>query len=174
MYYQSTEQNSAINLPGKLLIALAGIIAGFLICRIFIQPFTVETSSMEPNFKKGQRVLISRFGTLKTGTVVLAENPADDGTVTLKRIVASENDTVEIRNKIIYINNRKVSFPWKTKHSDSRIFPLTLSNRDEMRPVRLGKDQYFLMGDNIDRSFDSRALGVFTSDMIKGHVIYSF
>ena len=174
MSYRDINNSSAINMPGRILIALAGIIAGFLLCRIFIIPFHVQDSTMEPSIKKGARVLVFRFATPSPGDIVLAENPSDDGRVILSRVIAGENSTVEIRNRILYINNRKDGNNINTRSTDSRNLPLHFTNRDTMTPVRLEKDQYFLMGDNRDRSYDSRQLGPFSPDMIKGRVFYTF
>ena len=164
---------SLINLPAKVILAFAGLILGFLICRIFVMPFTVNDSSMEPILSKDQRTLVFRFSSIQENDIVLAKHPLDDGKVMIKRVVAVTGDTVEIRNKVLYVNGQKANSQGNTSE-DSRNFPLGFTDRDMMIPIKLEKEQFFLMGDNRDRSYDSRELGPFTKSMIKGKVFHIF
>jgi len=167
-------ENKSINLLAKIIIACAGFIIGFAVCRIFIIPFSMDDSSMSGSVPKGSRMLLSRFGEPKTGDIVLARHPNDDGKFLLKRVVAASGGMVEIRNKVLYVNNRKSNLNIYGKFLDDRDLPLKFTDRDTMTAVKLEKDEYFLMGDNRDRSYDSRDLGVFTKSMIKGKVLYMF
>jgi signal peptidase I len=174
MFLRDKNDSSLINLPAKLILILAGIVVGFLFCRIFITPYKVADSSMEPHLEKGSRVLILKVGKIRPGDIVLAENPLDRDTVIMKRVVATDGNVVELRNKILYIDNQRASFDWMIKPTDPRVFPLHFSSRDTMTPVKLSRDQYFLMGDNSDRSNDSRELGPFPKKDIIGKIIYIF
>lgn len=164
--------DSAINIWAKIIIVCAGFIIGIALCRVFIMPFTVGDSSMEPAVKKGSRLLLSRFGSLKPGDIVLARHP--NGGALLKRIAASGGSSVEIRNKVLYINNQKSELNIHSYFLDERNLPLSFTGRDTMTAVRLEKNEFFLIGDNRDRSYDSRELGAFTKSAIKGKVLYIF
>jgi len=174
MNYSEEKPVSAINLIGKIVIAIAGLFAGFLLSRLFITPYTVNDISMKPNLSRGDRILVVKHITPAYGDIVLADSPIEEDRVILKRVIAGGGDMVEIRNRIIYINNKKSRFQWKTLSNDKRIFPMSFTNRDNMPLVKLQRDEYFLIGDNSDKSLDSRTYGVIKEDLIIGKMIYKF
>ena len=165
-------ENRSMGLLPKVIIVCAGLITGFAACRIFIIPFSMNDSSMDSSVSKGSKVLLFRFGKIETGDIVLARHPNDDGKFLLKRVAASSGNIVEIRDKALYVNNRKSDLNMHSKFLDERNLPLRFTDRDTMTAVKLEKDEYFLIGDNRDRSYDSRDLGIFTKNMIKGKVLY--
>jgi signal peptidase I len=170
--YQQEKQGSGIII--KILSAVGGIIAGFLICRLIFMPFSVTDSSMEPNLKTGDHVIILKHATPKRGDIVLLESPVEPGRVLIKRIVAVEGDTVEIKDRVFRINNARFSFPWKTKSADKRIFPMNFTFRDNMPAVRISRNRYFVLSDSLDGGFDSRTLGAIPGDLVIGRVLYRY
>lgn len=113
----------------------------------------------------------------------------------VKRCIAVEGDTVEVRNKNLYVNG-KLKFEPYIQHVDRRIFPPPLSIsqdyqtrweqakfvdspegyliRDNFGPVVVPKGTIFAMGDNRDNSSDGRFFGPLPLKYIKGKpmVIY--
>lgn len=113
----------------------------------------------------------------------------------VKRCVAVEGDTVEVRNKSLYING-KLKFEPYVQHIDRRVFPPPISVptdyqtqwenaqfinkpdgyliRDNFGPVVVPKGTIFAMGDNRDNSSDGRFFGPLPIKYIKGKpmVIY--
>jgi len=167
-------ESEPVNFLARAVMVCAGLIIGFAVCRVFIIPFSMNDSSMDGSVPKGSKMLLLRFGELKTGDIVLAGHPDDDGKFLLKRIAASSGDIVEIRNKVLYVNNQKSDLNAYGKFLDERNLPLKFTDRDTMTLVKLEKDEYFLIGDNRDRSYDSRDIGIFTKSMIKGKILYMF
>lgn len=165
---------SRFGLPpiSRFVFGLAGIIVGFIVLRLLVTGFTVSDSSMNPDYKSGDRVYALKIGTPRTGDVVLVESPIEPGKYLLKRIAAVEGDVVELRNGIIYINNERARFKWKTVSTDNRVFPMSFSGRDNMTAVKIERHAFFLLGDNLDYSFDSREFGPVTERSIVGRVIY--
>src|SRR4030043_295106 len=98
----------------KIMFVIGGIAVGFVITRIFIVPFNLPDNSMEPLLMTGDTILFLRHVAPKQGDVVLIESPLEPGQVLIKRVAASEGDTVEIRDKVLFINNAAFIFPWKT------------------------------------------------------------
>jgi signal peptidase I len=158
----------------KILSATGGIIAGFIICRIFFIPFHMPDASMEPNVRTGDMLFILKHTTPKQGDIVLIESPVEAGRVLIKRVIAAEGDTIEIKNKTFHINNSAFDFRWKTKSTDKRIFPMNFTFRDNMPAVKIGRNQYFVLNDDLDRGFDSRTLGIIPDSLIIGKVIYKY
>lgn len=168
------KEMSRFNYPKliKTVIVFAGLILGFLTARIFFLPFVISDDTMLPNFKKGERVYILKHISPKSGDVVLLQNPVQPDMVMLKRIIGVEGNFIEIRNKIVYQNNDKMKFTWKTNSIDNRIFPMNFSSRDNLPAVKIERKMFFVMGDNLDYSFDSRSFGPVSKKLIIGKVIY--
>lgn len=171
MNYQEKSRSGIIV---KLISAAGGIIIGFILCRFFFTPFTMPDSSMEPNVKTGDMLFILKHTTPKRGDIVLFESPVESGRVLVRRVIAAEGDTVEIKNKTIHINNTAFDFRWKTTSSDKRVFPMNFTFRDNMPAVKLSRNQYFVLSDDLDRGFDSRTLGVIPGSLIIGRVVYKY
>lgn len=171
MYYQEKQGKKIV---AKLIMAVGGIIAGFVIMRLVIVPFRVPDDSMEPSVRGGSLAFILKPGTPKRGDVVLVENSAEPGRVMLRRVAAAEGDSVEIREKVFYLNGSAHVFPWKTRASDKRIFPMSFSTRDTMPAIKIERRHYFILSDNLDRGYDSRTIGVIPAERIIGRLVYVY
>ena len=156
----------------KIVMLSAGLLLGLILARVFFFIMTVKTDSMNPALQSGNRLLVSRLASCGKGDIVAMESPVEEGKLLLARIVASEYETVEIRNRIVYINDRVADFPWKTIKNDYSILPMKFTYRDNMPPVKLGRNEFFVMGDNYDKSYDSRTFGAIPGRLIEGKIIY--
>ncbi|TYB30861.1 MAG: signal peptidase I [Candidatus Mcinerneyibacterium aminivorans] len=85
----------------------------------------------------------------------------------VKRCVAVGGDTVEIKDKQLYINGELQEEPY-VKHSDNDIIPGFLSARDNFGPLTVPEGEFFMMGDNRDNSKDSRFIGCVPKDYVIG------
>jgi signal peptidase I len=168
------QTKSGLGIIIKIISAVAGIFVGFLVCRTIIVPFGVPDNAMKPALKKGDTVIFLKHATPKRGDIVLIESPVEPGRVLIKRIVAVEGATVEIRDKVFFINNDRFEIPWKTTSTDARSFPMNFSFRDNMPAVKINRNEYFVLSDNLDTGFDSRTLGVIRDDQVIGRMIYRY
>lgn len=133
---------------------------------------------------------IAKWSDPKRGDIVICFSP-DDSTRLVKRIIAQPNDTVEMKNNILYINQKKLHYnnidssytqylPRKLREN-SIISMEHLDNSDHMvmsipsfkamrnfGPVTVPEGSYFVMGDNRDRSRDSRSFGFVKRQKIVG------
>jgi len=136
-----------------------------------IQPFFVKGASMEPNFDNGQYLVIDeisyRFNEPQRGEVVVFKYPLDPSQHYIKRIIGLPGEGVEIRNGQVYIYNP--TFPQGILLDESAYLPPGTVTRGEMR-IKLGKDDYFVIGDNRGASSDSRQWGALPRDNIVGRV----
>jgi signal peptidase I len=151
---------------------IAGIIFGYILIRLIITPYRISDNSMLPGLKKGELIFILKIGKPEIGDIVLSKSPVEPEKVLLKRIIAKEGDTLEIRNKILYRNDKKMKFSWKTLSADKRIFPMKFTGRDNLAIIRIKRKQYFLVGDNLDYSFDSRTFGPIHEEDIIGKLFF--
>ncbi|MDO8281511.1 MAG: signal peptidase I [Thermodesulfovibrionia bacterium] len=85
----------------------------------------------------------------------------------IKRIIAVGGDTVEIKDKAVYVNGLALSEPFKI-HSDSSVFSADVTTRDNFGPITIPANKFFVMGDNRDNSHDGRFWGTVNIGDIKG------
>lgn len=154
MFYQRFQAAWEI---GRLLL-IVFIVA--VMIRVFVfQPFAVEGSSMEPNFHHGEYLLITklpyRFGEPNRGDVVVFRYPRDPRVNYIKRIIGLPGETLRIQKGRIYINDKLLEENYLVVSTDTVVD----GDPDMVYEVELGKNQYFVMGDNRSHSSDSRVWG---------------
>ena len=142
-------------------IILALII--FMGARATLQTFVVVMTSMEPNFHEGQRLVVNKvvyfFGDPDRGDVVIFEAPNGNGEDYIKRVIGLPGDTVEVKNRAVYINDTKLEEPY-----------IVDPPRYTMPKKEVLADSYFVLGDNRNHSNDSHGtqLGLVPRDNIIG------
>lgn len=164
---------------------VAAILA--LIIRTFVvQAFKIPSGSMEDTLLIGDHLLVNKFiyGLQVPGVdgrflairepqrsdIVVFEFPEDRDKSFwkrrdfIKRIIGLPGDTVEIRDKKVYVNGQLFVVPEEI-YKDGTLLP---GGRDNMPPIKVPAEHYFMMGDNRDRSYDSRFWGFATNAEIKG------
>ncbi|MFH0810682.1 MAG: signal peptidase I [Pseudomonadota bacterium] len=163
-------------------IIMAVLLALFI--RTFIvQAFKIPSGSMRPTLLEGDHILVNKFlygvkmpfvdTTLipltnpKRGDVVVFAFPEDPSKDFIKRVVATEGETVEIHDKKVFINGKAVEDP-HASFTDPRIMPAELYPRDNIKPRKVPKGHIFVMGDNRDGSYDSRFWGFVPLEAVRG------
>jgi len=155
-----------------------------LIIRTFIvQAFVIPSGSMENTLLIGDHIFVNKFifGTKipftgskilplrnpKRGDVIVFIYPEDRSKDFIKRVIGVPGDEIKIINKQVYVNDIPYRNPHEV-HKDSSTLPAQDSHRDNLAPVRVPADSYFVMGDNRDNSYDSRFWGFVKSPDILG------
>ena len=163
-------------------IVIAIILA--LIIRTFVvQAFKIPSGSMEDTLAIGDHILVSKFiyGSKipftdkrilkirdpKRGDVIVFEYPEDPSKDFIKRVIGTPGDVIEEKDKKIYINGQLYVNPHEV-HKEMEIIPREQNPRDNFGPVKVPEGSYFVMGDNRDRSYDSRFWGFVKNPKIKG------
>jgi signal peptidase I len=170
-------------------IVVAVILALFI--RTFVvQAFKIPTGSMQPNLLIGDHLLVNKltyspsfgpfedllFGKRKIerGHVVVFKYPDEPARDFIKRVIALPGETIEIRDKTVYVDGRAISEPYahfdQPLRSDDPEYGL-LSDRGRWGPQRVPAGQLFVMGDNRDNSRDSRFWGFLPCDQVKGRAL---
>lgn len=130
------------------------VVAVFLIRHFIAQPFLVSGSSMEPTFNDGNYLLIDeltyRFRQPERGEVIVFRYPADPSSYFIKRVIGLPGEKVTIENSVVSIISADGS---KEILRESYVSSRKTGERFE---TTLDQNQYFVMGDNRDASFDSR------------------
>jgi signal peptidase I len=133
---------------------------------------------MEPAVAPGERVIVrNSSGPPARGDAVVFRYPLDPDIFFLKRVVALPGETIRIRDKRVSIDGAELREPY-VFHGDPQIYPdqpalpEPYRSRDHFGPFTVPAGEYFVMGDNRDRSSDSRYWGCVPQALIKGRVIY--
>ena len=170
------------------------IFLAVLIRATLVQAYHIPSGSMEDTLLEGDYVLGDKvtFGTqipdripiLNTklpsfrmpgfrspnpGELVIFEFPEDPTRDFIKRCVAVEGQTVEVKNKELRVDGKPFENPSGVKYTDRRELPRRFSQRDNFGPYKVPPGYIFVMGDNRDNSYDSRFWGPVAMDKIKAH-----
>ena len=189
------------------------LIAALIIRQFIVQAYRIPTSSMEDTLLIGDFLLVNKFNygmrtpdwigipytdlgfsipwvripgfkTPKQNDVVVFRYPLDQSLDYIKRCIATGGQTVEIKDKNVFVNGIQFQNPPHSKFVDKTIIPKykgynyfpTFNNhkygsRDNFGPLQVPNNNFFLMGDNRDRSSDSRQWGFATYDHIVGEAL---
>lgn len=158
-------------------IAIALVLA--LITRaMVIQAFRIPTSSMEDTLLVGDFLLVNKFVygakipftdvTLpkirepKRGDVIVFRHPTENKDF-IKRCIAVGGDKIETRNDVVYVNGSPLKEPYVSLKG--------FSSQPNFGPVVVPQGSIFMMGDNRNNSWDSRAWGPLPLQYVKGKAI---
>jgi len=184
-----------------IILALLGVIAFAVIGWVIFlaaggRAFYVPSGSMSNTVVPGDTIVGRKYaGEIKRGQLVVIQYP-DDPVYYLGRVVGLPNETVEVRDKFVYVDGRALDEERVMVKPDMgegkelqeistegtgpyRVFytsgPEAEENRSDTSadfagPLRLPPDSFFVMGDNRDNSADSRYRGPVTREFIWGDV----
>ncbi len=164
---------------------LIAIVIALFIRTFIVQAFKIPSGSMLETLQIGDQILVNKFiygvkipftggKTLipvkdpERGDIVVFVYPEDHTKDFIKRVVGVAGDTVEIKNKQLYVNDQKVVNEPYAEHKDSRVIPANFSTRDNMEKLTVPDHKLFVMGDNRDNSHDSRFWGFVDLSAVKG------
>ncbi len=165
---------------------LIAVFLALFVRSFVVEAFTIPSGSMEPTLLVGDYLLVNRLsyvmkipftdtvllntGAPKRGDTIVFRYPVDHSKDFVKRVIAKEGDTVEIRNKAVYVNGSRAE-DGNARFADPNVIPGNFSERDNFGPITVPKDSYFAMGDNRDNSLDSRFWGFVKRDELVGRAV---
>jgi len=141
----------------------------FLIVYLFLlQPHIVNGQSMEPSFDNGEYLLTDklsyRLNEPKRGDVIVFSAPPSPRDDYIKRIIGLPNEIISIKDGKVYIDNKQLVEDYLPKDTYTTGGPFL----PEGKEIRIGQDEYFVMGDNRAYSSDSRYWGLVPRKNIVG------
>lgn len=169
---------------------VAAIIMAFLIKTSIVEAYKIPSQSMEDTLLVGDFLVANKFvygaqlplvswrlpalSKPERGDVVIFIYPRDGQTKFIKRCIGLPGDTIEIKDKQLFINGKPQDLPDHGKFIDNRIMERNIggrNSRDNYGPFVVPPDSYFMMGDNRDNSSDSRFWGVVPYQNILGEAL---
>lgn len=160
------------------IVVIALALGAAMLVRLYVlQQFYISGPSMETTLFQNNRVLVNkmsyRLHSIHRGDVVVFDRvTTSNGTIAhddlIKRVIAVENDTVEIKQCKVIVNGAEVAEPYLDKDQVSLANPIDRCRVVDMPKVSIPKDQIFVMGDNRPESFDSRSFGTIPENLVVG------
>ncbi len=151
-----------------IILVAAAIILGFAFVVFMFQTVKMVGPSMQGTIEDGETVVVSKIGKLLHGVKredVVAVKKSSDKYYSIKRVVGVPGDKVKIDGGKLYINGSI----YELKSGDIIVNPGTASSE-----IELQDNEYFLLGDNVNNSDDSRFsnMGIVQKNDITGIVVY--
>jgi signal peptidase I len=189
---QKPKQNKSLKRYAWEIITGIGIplILALVIKTSVVEAYVIPTGSMENTLYAGDHILGNKFvygmklpipftniklpaiEQPKTGDIVVFRYPNDPRQNYIKRCIATEGQTVEIRDKQVYVDGKPLPLPPEGKYDIKKVIPSQprphwgMEIRDNMPPVKVPVGKLFMMGDNRDNSADSRFWGFLDRDLV--------
>ncbi len=135
----------------------------------FIQAYKFPSGSMTPTLLIGDHILVDKTtrNSIKRGDLIIFKYPEDPERDFIKRVIALGGDTIEAKDKKVFINGKAIEETY-IMHTDSLTRPGGIEPRDNFGPFVIPENNFFVMGDNRDQSYDSRYWGYVPKEYIKG------
>jgi len=145
-----------------------------LIKTYFVQADKISSSSMSPALEIGDHILVDKRSearaSIKREEIVVFIYPTDRSKDFIKRVIGLSSDSIEIRNKKIFLNG----LPYNDIHgvyTEDFITPGPYQTRDNLALLTVPAGSLFVIGDNRDRSLDSRFFGCVPQEDVKGRAL---
>ncbi len=140
-----------------------------------IRNFEILLNSMVPTLHPYERVIVDARSSYKPapGDVVAVINPREDTEWFCKRIVASPGDTVEFRDAQLFVNKKYRHVQGLDKQEYHRWDARMVINPYDFH-LELAENEYYVVGDNIDVSYDSRYFGPVQRKDIIGKALFVY
>ena len=135
------------------------------------QLFEVTGESMVPNFQDKEQLLAEKISVnlsnLERGDVIIFKNPFENDRLLIKRIIGLPGEKFQISNGLVYINGEKLTenyLPEGTQTKGRRLL-------EEGPEYTIPANSFVVLGDNREKSTDSRDWGYVKNEMIVGRAV---
>ncbi len=170
------------------------LVLAVFIRTFFIQAYKIPSGSMEPTLLIGDHILVNKivyglrmpdsiFGLeipglpyarylfdlaqVHRGDVVVFVFPPDRTKDFIKRVIGVAGDTIQVKDGVVWLNGQKMDDPHA--HLEAATQDRSpVSPRDNFGPLAVPPGKLFMMGDNRDRSYDSRFWGFVDRNDVEG------
>ncbi len=151
-------------------LVLVAAIFGYAVITFAVQTVQVVGPSMGDTLKEGQTVIVNKliytFDDVERYDIIAYSQVESDDYYDIKRVVGLPGETIVINNGKLYVDGIAL----EEEYFDKNILSAGVASKE----IILGKDEYFVLGDNVNNSEDSRYtnVGNISSSEILGKVVY--
>ena len=150
---------------------VTALLAVLIIRSFFFTIIRVDGTSMTDTLQNNDRLFVTVLDMKLHGPDrfdVVITHYDDTRKEYVKRVIGLPGDTLEVKSGVLYVNGEAYEEPFL---SPDRIVNYSLPQYD-FGPIEVPEGSYFVMGDNLDNSRDSRRVGFLSEDKIVGKVRY--
>jgi signal peptidase I len=151
---------------------LGAVIILFIVMQVVASFIKIEGSSMHPVLRDQERIIVLKMALAKNHInrldIIVFSSQDNNPKKRIKRIIGLPSEQIEIRAGTIYINNRIL------KQTGSPASPVFKAGTISMDPVQIPPDHYFVIGENLLLSKDSRDFGLIPLNTIIGKAILRY
>lgn len=138
---------------------LLNFLAAIIVRNYIAEAFVCPGRAMQPTILHMDRILVDKLWssaeTLRRDDIVAFRSAGKGSPLYVLRVLGLPGETIEIRNRVVYINNEKLD----DVHSFHDGLPPPDKRFINFGPIAISPCSFFVMGDNRFRSNDSRMLG---------------
>ena len=122
----------------------------------YIRSFYIPSTSMEPTLLRGDYITAdtrwARTAEPRRGDIVIYELPKEEGRLVIKRIMGLPGEHIALRDSVLYINGAPL-------RDDRGVYRGPRHHSMSIEPLEIPQGHYFVLGDNRNKSTDSRNYG---------------
>jgi signal peptidase I len=168
---------------------VVALLIALVVRTLVIQAFKIPSGSMENTLLVGDHIFVNKFvygyhipltkgrvlefRSPRRGDIIVFEFPEDPKKDFIKRVVGVPGDTVEIRRKKLFVNGLPVEEGY-VRYADGPAAEGFPPARDNAPALTVPAGKLFVMGDNRDRSYDSRFWGFVDTDKVVGKALFIY
>ncbi len=142
------------------------------------EPFIVPTGSMLNTIQLNDRIWGEKISyhmrSPEPGEVVMFDNPDGGGTILVKRVIATQGQTVDLRDGHVVVDGQVLDEPY-VENRPSMPLSQTLPGTEPVSyPFTVPEGHVWVMGDNRTNSRDSRYFGAVPTSTIVARAVFTF
>lgn len=139
----------------------------------------------------GTEIRIPGYSEPRWGDVLVFDPPHEPELKLIKRLIGLPGDTLEMRNRVLYRNGDVVEEPyvihsdvddemhpwmsWQRDYLVDGLDPMSYApTRDNWGPLVIPDSHYFMLGDNREKSLDSRYWGLLEEWRLEGRAVFTY
>ncbi len=165
------------------------LVIALVVRTLLIQAFKIPSSSMENTLLVGDHIFVNKFiygyhipftkgrvlqfKSPERGDIIVFVFPEDTEKDFIKRVIGLPGDVIEVRQKTVYLNGEPLKEDY-ARYVEGADPEGLVRARDDMPAIQVPAGKYFVMGDNRDRSYDSRFWGFVDSEAVIGKAMFIY
>ena len=165
------------------------LLIALIIRTLFLQAFKIPSGSMESTLLVGDHIFVNKllygyhvpftkgrilqFRDPRHGDIIVFVFPEDTSKDFIKRVIGVPGDVIEMKQKTVFRNGKPLQEDY-AQYLEGTEQGMSVQIRDDMPPVKVPPGKYFVMGDNRDRSYDSRFWGFVDAEAVIGKAMFIY
>lgn len=150
---EDLEEHKVLNFIKEVIPYIIILVSVILIRTYLVTPIIVSGDSMNDTLVNGELMILNKISEVDRFDIVVVDIKTEK---IIKRVIAMPGESISCENGIIFVNDKKI----ETEYSKG--------TTPDFERVKLADDEYFVLGDNRENSFDSQDFGPIKKSQILG------